>query len=157
MTNKLLLAVIVISFLTGVVCGIALKSAAAPRTVYLPAQIKTEVITRKIPVRISETKFVEKERIITDSVYLLTPFSFNDSIKGKKDDVEFNITHLVDREKDSVKSSWNLLLDATVKDTAREKYIVELKEVVVTKPFFTNGWFWSTLIAIPLLLLAIIF
>lgn len=157
MSNKLLLVVILISLLIGGACGMALKSVVTPKTVFIPGETKTEIVVKKIPVKIIETKYMEKEKIVTDSIYKLPLFSFADSVKGIKDNVEYNVSHIINKGIDSVKSRWDISVNTLLKEYIKEKLTIELKEVEVSKPFFADGWFWSTLIAIPLLLLAIIF
>lgn len=157
MSNKLLLAVIAAAILLGAVCGYALKSVTTPNTVIIPGETKTEVVIRKVPVNIVETKYLTAEKMITDSIRIPSEFSFADSVKGNKDSVDYRIRHEISRVEDSVKSRWDVSINSLVKEYVKEKLVVELKEVEVPKPLLYDGWFWSTVIAVPLLLMAIIF
>lgn len=157
MSNKLLLVVILVAFLIGAVCGVALKSAVSPKVITIPGETKTEVIVKKVPVKIFQTKYAEVEKPAADSLLKPLLFSFADSIKGTKENVEYNIQHKINKDNDSVKSEWDISVNALLKEFVKEKLTVELKEVEISKPFYADGWFWSTLIAVPLLFLAIIF
>jgi len=157
MSYKLLLAVISISVLIGAVLGYALKTALIPKTVLIPGETKSEVIIKRVPVRIKETKYVDVISRITDTVFINSSFSLADSIKGLKDSVEYNAVHFIEKKKDSVKSRWDISVSPLFKESIKEKLVVKLQEVEVTKPFFADGWFWAAFIAIPLLFLAIIF
>jgi hypothetical protein len=157
MSNKLLLAVILIALLIGAALGVMLKSAAAPKTILIPGETKTETVIRKVPVTITEIKYAEMNKSKADAGSEPSLFSFADSLKGTKDSVEYNVFHTINKNNDSVASRWSVSLTALSKEYVKEKLTVQLKEVEISKPFFTDGWFWSTLIALPLLLLAIIF
>lgn len=157
MSNKLLLAVILIAFLIGAVCGAALKSVSEQKIISIPGETLTKVVLKKVPVKITETKYIEVEKSVTDSILIPPLFSFADSIKGAKDSVEYSILHKIEKNRDSVKSRWNISVSAPLKEYTREKLTVELKEVEVPEPFYADGWFWATIITIPLLFFAIIF
>lgn len=157
MSNKLLLAVIAASLITGVIGGIAVKSALTKNPVSIPAEIRTEIAVRKIPVRIKEIKYVEKIVPATEGSAAIPPFVFADSLAGVKDSIEYEVIHRVDNSRAPVISNWDIKINSLLKEYVKEKLIVELKEVQVAEPFYNDGWFWSTFIAIPLLVLAIIF
>ncbi len=156
MSNKLLLAVIMLSFIAGGICGYAVKSAFTGKGAYENSGIKTEIVLRKVPVTIKETKFIVKEKAVLCAEAAVPPFSFADSVKGVKDSVEYNIIHVINKN-DSIESRWDVKLTGLLKETVREKTLLQIKQIEVPKPFYSDGWFWSTLIAVPLLFLAIIF
>jgi len=157
MSNKFLLIMIGITFLLGGIAGFAVKSSLIPNKVIIPGEVKTEIVIRKIPVRITETKYIEKVKLIKDTTSVLPAFAIADSVKGIKDSVEYQVVHSIENLNDSVKSRWSINLNSIVKNLISEKLVVELKEVEVSKPFYTDGWFWAAFVSVPLLILAIIF
>lgn len=157
MSNKLLLIVILISLLAGGVIGFSIKTAVTPRTKITTPEIRTEVYIKKVPVKITETKYLEKERLLRDTIYKAKEFAITDSLSGRKDSVEYKIIHSINNKDDSVKSRWEVSLNTLFKELVKEKLTVEIKEVPVSSPFFTDGWFWATFTSIALLALAIIF
>jgi len=157
MSNKLLLIVILASLLVGGVLGFLIKAGLTPQTKYLTPEIKTELVIKKVPVRVVETKYLEKEKLIADTIYKTPVFAITDSLKGNKDSIEYKVVHSIDGKNDSMKSRWDISVTSLLKEFTKEKLIVELKEVPVEKPFFTDGWFWSSFAAFTLLVLAIIF
>jgi hypothetical protein len=157
MSNKFLLIVIGITFLIGGVAGFTVKSSLRPALVILPGEVKTEIVVKKIPVRITETKYIDKIKFIKDSTAVLPIIALSDSVKGIKDSVEYQVFHSMESMNDSVRSRWNINLNSMVKTLIKEKLMVELREVEVAKPFYSDGWFWASFISIPLLVLAIIF
>ncbi len=157
MSNKLLLMVISASLLVGGVIGFAIKAALTPQTKVYTPEIKTELVIKKVPVRVVETKYLDKLKVKTDTIFKIPEFTITDSLKGNKDSIEFKVIHSIDNNYDSVKSRWNISVNSLLKEFIKEKLIVELKEIPVSKPFFTDGWFWSSFVAISLLVLSIIF
>lgn len=157
MSNKLLLLVILTALIIGAVCGAALKSVSEPKIISIPGETRTEVVLKKVPVKITETKYIKVKETVTDSILIPPLFSFADSVKGTKDSIEYKIIHKIDNYRDSVQSRWDISFNALLKESLKEKLTVELREVEITKPFYSDGWFWSTLITVPLLFLAIIF
>jgi hypothetical protein len=157
MSNKLLLIVILISLLVGGVIGFVVKAGITPQTIHYSPEIKTELIVKKIPVRIYQTKYLEKERMITDTVYKIPEFIISDSLHGKKDSIEYKVVHSIDNRNDSIKSRWDVSVNSLLKEYIKEKLVIEVKEIPKPVPFFADGWFWTTFTSLALLVLTIIF
>lgn len=157
MSGKVQIIVIIIIFIAGGISGFFMKASFTEKQQILVPDTKTEVVIEKVPVNIYRTKFIEREKVLRDTVLVKSDFSLTDSISGKKDSVEYSIAHSIESRRDSVESRWNISLYSLLKEKITEKNNVILKEVEVSKPFYSDGWFWASFIAIPLLLLAIIF
>ncbi len=157
MSNRLLLAVIAAAFIAGAVCGAAIKSLFPAKPHLTAADTKTEIVIRKIPVTIKETRYLPLYYPYPEPAQENVNFKIADSIKGIRENVEFSINHKMEKVKDSIESVWDISLFPLVQEFTREKIVTQLKEIKTPLPFYRDGWFWATFIAVPLLVLAIIF
>lgn len=157
MSNKLLLAAIAAAFIAGAVCGAAVKSLFSEKQHPAPVETKTEIVIKKIPVAVKETKFLPLHYPVAEPAMDNPAFKVADSIRGIRENVEFSINHKMERVKDSIESVWDISLFPLVTEFTKEKIVTVLKEVEIPAPFYRDGWFWASFIAIPLLLIAIIF
>lgn len=154
----------VILYVLGAIVSIALgwllHSFYAPKpTTEVKEIVKYDTVKVVRQIKFTETKFID--RIITEKDS--TRRSYIDSIMGNKNEVEYKIVHIVDIPKEdyTAVSSWDVDLEPKINTITKYVTRDSIRTVVEPKyfqtPFFMNTYFYTTILAALIAVLAIIF
>lgn len=80
-----------------------------------------------------------------------------DTVAGKKNDIEYKLIHTTDitEGQDTADTSFEIDILSFDMEKTFKKFTNTLTETVVSEPFYSNPWFWSTLAFIGLTILLI--
>lgn len=173
MSNKALILTLAVALVIGGVLGFLIKGWVSPPPVITTEQAPPLIIFKKIPVKIFVTKYIPRPGNLAgnsrsapaDTVFKLPEFEITDSISGIKTDtsgssVEYDIKHTIKADPnkpDSLVSNWEPSFLFKLKEQIRTEKITITDTKYIPTPFFADGWFYTSLVAVGLLVLAIIF